>query len=69
MRIGKIFELPMPSSRFADVRDEYQNNRTVFASELEEDAEAGEDFAYRVDFFKGGGMTLRAYEPPETDDD
>ena len=59
----------MPGSRFADVRDEYDNNRTTYATELEEDAENEDEFAYRVDFFReGGAVTLRAYEHPSEDD-
>jgi hypothetical protein len=68
MRIGTVFGLPMPGSRFGTVRDEYGNNRTTWAKEMEEDADVEDDFAYRTDFFKGGGVTLRAYEHPEEDD-
>lgn len=65
MRIGNVAGLPMPYSQFATVKDEYGNNRTTWATELEEDADVEDDFAYRIDFFKGGGVTLRAYEHPD----
>ena len=67
MRVGTIAGLPMPGSQYGTVSDEYGNNRTVYASEMEEDAEVEDDFAYRVEFFKGGGVTLRAFEHPDED--
>lgn len=67
MKVGTIASLPRQGSQFGVVRDAYGNNRTTFSSEFEEDAEVEDDFAYRVDFFSGGGVTLRAYEPPESD--
>ena len=65
MRVGQIASLPMPGSQYATVRDEYGNNRTTDASQLEEGAQVEDDFAYRVDFFKSGALTLKSYEQEE----
>lgn len=65
MRIGQVFDLPMPGSSFATAQDEYGNNRTIRAKELPEDADPGDDMAYYVDFFRGGGTTMINADPDE----
>lgn len=65
MRIGTVFSLPLDESKYATSKDEYDNRRTVIASELPESAEEGDEYAYHVDFFTGGGVTLKNSEPEE----
>ena len=61
--------LPPGGSSFSTVRDEYGNNRTTWKQQLPEDAEPGDEMAYRVDFFRGGGVTLIQNDPNEWDPD
>lgn len=63
MRVGMIGQDPMPESKFATAKDFYDNNVTIRRPELDDDTWAvPDDFAYRVDFFPGGGQTLLNYE-------
>jgi len=66
MKIGTIVALPAENSRWATVKDEHGSRYTVDAGELPEEAQAGDELAYRVDFFSGSGsVTLKRTEPEE----
>lgn len=63
MPVGKIVDVPGSYSAYGRVRDEYGSEYTVHASEIAEDAEPGDDFAYQVDIWQnehGPVTTLRA---------
>ncbi len=63
MRVGMVVHDPMPGSDYTTIRDFYNNNLTVRATELD-DGRWGEDddFAYRVTFFSGGAQTMINYD-------
>lgn len=65
MRIGTVFALPMEGSKYATVKDEYDNRRTIYATDLDEDHEEEDDYAYQVDFWSGGGVHPLNREPEE----
>jgi hypothetical protein len=50
MRIGNIIELPKSGSSYGIVQDEYGNRWTVDRGEIPEGSDAGDDYAYQVDF-------------------
>ena len=63
MPSGIIVDTPNAYSVYARVRDEHGEEYTVHGSEVEYDAEAGDDFAYYVDIWQtstGNVATLRS---------
>ena len=58
MRIGKLVEAPKGDSNFGIVSDEYGNQWTVDRGEIPEGREAGDDYAYRVDFYSQSSVPL-----------
>lgn len=65
--IGTILGLPLGNSRYFSAKDEYGNTRTVHVNELPEDADVGDDYAYRIDLFKHGGGTTMRWNDDEDD--
>jgi len=63
MSIGKILEMPIPNQTpFAHVIDEYGNHYSVHESEIPDETEVGDDYAYEVDVRQGAtgnSATLR----------
>jgi len=60
--IGKIVGLPPEASQYARVQDEYGSVYTVHHSEIPENADVDDDFAYKVDIWQnpsGNVATLR----------
>ncbi len=62
MAVGTVVGMPPDGSIYARVKDEYNNVYTVHASELPEDAELGDQAAYKVAIWdnpSGNTTTLR----------
>ncbi len=54
MSIGKIVAPPITGQTpFAHVTDEYGNHYSVHESEIPDDVEEGDDYAYQVDVRQG----------------
>ena len=51
MAIGSIVTMPNPYSNFAQIRDETGLTHTVASADLPEDAEEGDEFAYKVEIW------------------
>lgn len=64
MPIGTIISTPSVYSAYAQVRDEYGGEYTVHQSEISDDLDDGDEFAYRVDVWNnpsGTVTTLREF--------
>ena len=60
--IGRIVDTPNAISNYARIRDEYGGEYTVHGSEVPQNAEDGDEFAYYVDIWQnayGNTTTLR----------
>lgn len=63
MPIGSIVDVPNTYSGYARVRDEHGEEYTVHGSEVSQEAEDGDEFAYHVDIWQnrnGNVTTLRS---------
>ncbi|MFK7826908.1 MAG: hypothetical protein AB8G05_22385 [Oligoflexales bacterium] len=63
MQVGKIVDTPNVYSAYARVRDEHGGEHTVHGSEVDIEAEDGDEFAYQVDIWQnthGNVSTLRS---------
>lgn len=52
MRVGTLVSVPSVYSRFGRIVDASGASYTVEASQVPEDAQAGDDFAYRVEIWE-----------------
>jgi hypothetical protein len=62
MRTGTIIGLPDTYTRFARIKDDNGMSYTVDPSELPEDADVGNEYAYKLDLWSndsGLGYSLR----------
>lgn len=62
MPYGVILETPSLYSAYGRIRDEYGGEHTVHGSEISDEVEEGDDFAYHVDIWQnrsGNVTTLR----------
>ena len=64
MRIGHILSLPDTTyTAFGRIKDEYGSGYTIEPGEIPEDADIGDEFAYKVDLWgndSGLGYGLRS---------
>lgn len=64
MKIGTIINLPNNYSHFGRIADEYGNQYSVDNSQIPENTELGEEFAYKVEIW--GNDSGLAYDLKES---
>ena len=54
MRIGTIASLPNAYSQFGQIKDEYGRGYTIERGDIPENAERGDEYAYKVEIWANG---------------